>query len=366
MRIATICTVLSRAAILLCISPQMGRAQSTTPRSTFSVGSASAARGTRAYGELAVPAGADASTNIPVVVIHGALPGPTVAFVSGAHGTEYASSVALMRLIERVNPQSLVGTVIIAPLLNVASFEQMTVHTNPVDKKGMNAVYPGNAKGTQSERALAMVAEQIVGPADVIIDLHGGDLDEDLRPYSYWTRTGHVTQDSATRALVMAFGIDHVIVRDLDISNPASTRSLSSFALSRGKYAMVAEAGRSGLVLPDDVEQLVKGSLRVLGALHMTSDRATSMSRATWLGSGSRITADKPGMFFAMVSRDTKVKAGQVIGYTTDYLGRRTGQITAPIAGLVGFIRGVPSMWAGATLANVSPILKSVPAYVRP
>lgn len=346
--------------------PSVVHAQIGAGKAAYTVGSAVATRGTRGYGELVVPAMSDAGTTIPVAVLHGALPGPTVAFVSGAHGTEYASVVALTRLIERINPQTLAGTVVIVPLLNVASFEQMAVHTNPVDKKGMNSVYPGNAKGTQSERALAMVAEQIVAPADVVVDLHGGDLDEDLRPYSYWTRTGNATLDSASRTLIMAFGVDHVIVRDIDLSNAASTRSLGAYAMSRGKTAIVAEAGRSGLVLADDVELLLRGCVRVLGSMHMTSDRPSPMGKATWMGSPVRVGADKPGIFFADVSRDTKVKAGQVIGHMTDYLGRRTMQVTAPVEGIVGFIRGVPSVWAGATLANISPLLKEPGPYVKP
>ena len=36
---------------------------------------------------------------------------------------------------------------------------------------------------------------------------------------------------------------------------------------------MVAEAGRSGLVLSEDVEALIEGSLNVLGALQMTPAR---------------------------------------------------------------------------------------------
>src|SRR5204863_9096406 len=128
-----------------------------------------------------VPAGSDVATTLPVAVIRGAKPGQTVAFIAGSHGTEYASTVALTRLISRIDPKTLTGSVIVAPLLNVASFEQMTVHLNPIDKKGMNAGYPGNKDGTQTDRALAMVAAQIVAPADVVVDLHGGDLDEDLR-----------------------------------------------------------------------------------------------------------------------------------------------------------------------------------------
>ena len=67
-------------------------------------------------------------------------------------------------------------------------------------------------------------------PADVVVDLHGGDLDEDLRPYSYWFRGGKPAQDSAGLKLVMAFGLDHVIVSDVNAeTNPG--RSLSTQAL---------------------------------------------------------------------------------------------------------------------------------------
>src|SRR5947207_14381909 len=73
-------------------------------RATFSVGTASAARGQKAYGVLKVPAGSDPATDIGVVVINGAKPGPALAIVSGAHGTEYASIIAVETLMEAVEP----------------------------------------------------------------------------------------------------------------------------------------------------------------------------------------------------------------------------------------------------------------------
>jgi hypothetical protein len=336
------------------------------PHPTMTVGTAVAKRGEVAYGEIRVPAGADAATTIGVAVVHGARPGKVVLFLAGSHGTEYASVVALTRFIGRVNPASLTGTVVVIPLLNVPSFEQMTVHVNPIDRKGMNAGYPGNAAGTQTERALALVTAQAVDPADVVIDLHGGDLDEDLRPYSYWIRTGVAAQDDASHTLALAFGLDHIILRDIDATNPASARSLSGYGLSRGKTVLVAEAGRSGLVLDADVNALVDGSLNVLGSLKMIARPVTPVAKPVFVEGGSRVAADKAGLFTATVARDTIVKAGDVVGYTTDYVGRRTGDVKAPVAGLVTFIRGVPSMAPGATLVNISPVLTAPPPYKKP
>src|SRR6185503_10512476 len=148
-------------------------------------------RGQKAFGTIEVPAGSDAATSIPVIVAHGARPGPVLAIVSGAHGTEYASIIAVERLIGAIDPATLAGTVILVPLVNRASFDQKVVHVNPVDGKSMNRFYPGRSDGSQTERASYLITKEVVERCDHLIDLHGGDLDESLRPYSYWTRTGN-------------------------------------------------------------------------------------------------------------------------------------------------------------------------------
>jgi len=334
---------------------------------TFTVGTATAQRGMTATGTIPVPAGSDSALAIPVAVIHGARPGPVVAFVAGSHGTEYSSIVALQRLIPRIDAKTLSGTVIVVPIINIASFQQMTPHLNPIDRKSMNGNYPGDPNGTQSQRALALMTSQVVVPADVVVDLHGGDLDENLRPYSYWFRGGQAAQDSAGLKLALAFGLDHIIVTDVNPAAPNAGRSLSSQALVRGKTVLVAEAGRSGVVAPSDITALVDGSLNVLGELKMLQRQAHRVVNPIWLdGSSPRIVADSTSFFFASVDRDVRVKKGQVLGYTTDLLGRKIGDVVAPIDGLVTFIRGVPSAWKGATLATVLPVITSPQPWKAP
>ena len=333
---------------------------------TFSVGTAGAPRGQTAYGAIDVPAASDAGTTMPVAVVNGARPGPVLALVAGSHGTEYASIVALQRLLPRLDARQIAGTIIVAPLVNAASFREMTVHLNPVDKKSANRLYPGNRQGTQTERALALMAEQVVQPAQIVVDLHGGDLDEELRPYSYWFRGGNAVQDSASRTLVLAFGLDHIIVQDVNLDNPGSRGSLSGYTLSLGKTAIVAEAGRSGTVLDQDVSALVEGVLNVMGALHMIDRPVKPVEHPVWLDGGARVAAEGDGMFFATVMRGSYVSEGMTVGTLTDFLGRTTAEVRAPASGVVTFIRGVPSIWAGATLVNVGRVLPTPPPYRKP
>jgi predicted deacylase len=88
-------------------------------RASFTLGTATAASGQSATGFLHVPAGVDAATDIPVIVVNGAKSGPVLALVSGAHGTEYASIIALEKLIPALDPAELSGTVVLLPLVNI-------------------------------------------------------------------------------------------------------------------------------------------------------------------------------------------------------------------------------------------------------
>ena len=93
---------------ILALLPFLASAQ----QRPFHVGTASAAPGEKATGYLEVPAGVDAGTNIPVVVVNGAQPGPVLALVTGAHGTEYVSVIAVEKLIVDLDPAKISGTVI--------------------------------------------------------------------------------------------------------------------------------------------------------------------------------------------------------------------------------------------------------------
>src|SRR5258708_18420398 len=136
----------------------------------FSVAPASAAPGEKSIGTLEVPAGVDAATSIPVVVVNGVKPGKVLALVSGAHGTEYVSIIAIEKLIAALDPAQVTVTVILVPLINIQTFEPKVPHVNPVDNKSMNRFYPGKPDGTQTDPALYLITKEIVDRCDYLID----------------------------------------------------------------------------------------------------------------------------------------------------------------------------------------------------
>ena len=342
-------------AALLC---SIGFSTAAQDRKTFTVGTATAARGQKATGTIEVPAGVDAALSIPVALFHGAKPGPVLAIVAGSHGTEYTSIIALEKLIATLNPAEISGTVIVVPLINIQSFEQKVPHLNPVDKKSMNRWYPGKMDGTQTDRASYLITKQVVDQCDHLIDLHGGDLDESLRSYSYWTKTGNEKQDEISREMVLAFGLDHIIISADRPKDPQASRYLENTASTRGKPSITAEAGYAGTVETDDLNALVNGSLNVMHYLKMLPGAPVIVEHPVWIEKVVTLASEQTGIFYPSVKRGTYVEQGMKVGYVTDYLGKVTFDARAPVAGIVLYVCAVPSMTKGATIANIGVVAR--------
>jgi predicted deacylase len=324
----------------------------------FTVGTATAAPGQKAYGTIEVPAGVDAALSIPVFVAHGAKAGPVLALVSGAHGTEYASIIALEKVIERIDPAALSGTLIVVPLLNINSFEKKVPHVNPIDNKSMNRFYPGNMSGTQTERALFMMTKEVVDRSNYLIDLHGGDLDESLRPYSYWSPHDNAEQDRISREMVLAFGLDHIIISADRPKDPAASRYLDNTAALRGKPSITVEAGYAGTTDTDDIEVLANGCFNVMRYLKMLPGTVVPVASPVWIEKVETVASDQNGIFYPLVKRGSYVQQGMKIGYVTDYLGRPLFDARANASGIVLYICAVPTMTKGATIANIGVVAK--------
>jgi predicted deacylase len=261
----------------------------------------------------------------------------------------------LEKMAQTADPASLSGTLIIVPLINLASFAEKVPHLNPVDGKSMNRLYPGKSDGTQTERALWAIGKQVVEKCDYLIDLHGGDLDENLRQYSYWPKTGKEQLDAASRGMVLAFGLDHIIVQDSQGPAPA-TMSIGRFSVEKGKPTVIAEAGHAGTTDAGDVEALVRGCTNVMRYLKMLTGSVAPVEHPLWIGHITVVASENDGVFYPVVTPEAYVQQGMTLGYVTDVFGEKLADVKSPVAGVIIYVCSVPSMKKGNPVAYVGEI----------
>lgn len=320
----------------------------------LTIGRITAAPGARASGFLDVAAGIDEATRIPITIIRGARPGPTLALIGGTHGSEVAPIVALQRVRAMVNPAELRGTLLIVHVANMPSFLGRTIYYSPVDRKNLNRMYPGNANGTVSERIAHLITTEIIERADYLIDMHSGDGNESLRPYLYWNKLGvDARVDSLARELALAWGATHVIVdttRTRDLQKSIYTQNTAHL---RGKPSLTTETGYLGLPEHEMVEQNVDGAFRLLRHLGMLPG---SVPKATpvWLGRYEVLTSPETGVWHHEVQRGHTVAEGAIIGRLTDFFGDEIAVIRAPFDGEIMYVVGTPAMSKGEPVAMVA------------
>jgi len=333
----------------------------------LTVGTATARPGQRATGFIQVPAGVDAASSIPVIVINGATAGPKLALVAGSHGTEYASIVALAKLAQSIDASGLSGALIIVPLVNSASFLQKVPHLNPIDNKNMNRLYPGKPDGTLTERVSWAIGTQVVESCDYLIDLHGGDLDENLRQYTYWADTGNQRLDTISKGMVLAFGFDHIVIQRPRSNAPrpaGATSAITRFAQDKGKPSVTAEAGHAGTTNVEDVEPLIRGCRNVMRHLKMLPGPVTPVEHPLWIARYTTVVSEQEGIFYPLAVPEAYVQKGTAIGYVTNYFGEKVWTVTSPVAGVVLYICAVPSMKKGDNISYIGEIAESVESVV--
>jgi len=326
----------------------------------LSVGGVSAGPGETASGWLVVPDGVDPGTRIPVSVVHGARPGKVLALVAGTHGYEYTSIVALQRLLPQLDPKRMTGSVILVHMANPLTFYGRRIYYGP-DGKNLNRVYPGKADGTVSDRIAYALTREVIDKATHLADLHCGDGNESLRPYSYWQVSGNREVDEASRQLVLAFGLDHVVVDRDRPKDPAASSYTSNTAILRGKPALTAESGGMGLTDEPSVRAQEAGALSLVAFLGIMDAPSIRVEHPVWYDRSEVLRATATGIWHPTVEKMQMVAAGALLGRLTDPFGKVLQEVRAPFAGEVLYVVGTPPVSEGEPLGFVGHIAEAEP-----
>jgi hypothetical protein len=228
------------------------------------------------------------------------------------------------------------------------------VYYSPADGKNLNRVYPGKADGTVSERIAHAITREIIERADYLVDMHAGDGNESLRPYTYWDKTGldhHV--DSIAREMALAWGNDHIVVDTTRPRDPTASVYTQNTAHLRGKPALTTESGSLGL--PDEAMILrnVQGVYRLLRYLRMLPGDVELVEHPLWIERTEVVRSPATGVWHPVVERGHTVARGTALGYLTDFFGERVADLRSPLDGVVLYVVGTPAMSEGEPVAMV-------------
>ncbi len=326
----------------------------TAQQAPLVVGGLTARAGEAVSGFIEVPAGVDSATRIPVTLVRGRESGPVLALIAGTHGSEVAPIIALQRVRQQLDPARLRGTVILVHVANLPSFLGRTVYYSPVDRKNLNRVYPGRADGTVSERIAWAITREVIERADYVVDMHAGDGNESLRPYTYWMPLGLDRRvDSLAREMALAWGHDHIVIDSTRAPNPAASIYTSNTAMTRGRPAITTETGYLGLPVEEMVQRNVTGVFRLLRWLRMWPGDPELVTTPVWIARTEVLRSPVTGVWHAQVERGLTVARGALLGYVTDFFGGSRVEIRAPFAGEVLYVVGTPAMNAGEPVAMV-------------
>jgi uncharacterized protein len=247
-------------------------------------------------------------------------------------GTE-SSIEATLRLQRALDPDSLRGRVSIIPIVNLPAIPSRSQYVCLLDGKNINFSFPGKANGTFSETVAYALLEDWAKDADCFIDLHGGDLCENVSHFTVCQTIGDEAFDRRNLELAQCFDAD--IIAKLDpsfLDQPA--RSCTGRARRR-QHAAFAEAGRIGFIEERNVAFHFAGVMRVANLLGMMEDAPPKRQTAQVITRYLWVPAPADGIYRYAVEPAEKVSKGALLATVEDVYGETIGEVTAPADGLV-------------------------------
>lgn len=291
---------------------------------------------------------------IPIAVIKGKQKGPTFTLISGVHGFEYPPIIAAQELIQEIEPDSLLGTLIIIPISNPNSFYSRTPFLNPKDKLNLNRVFPGDNKGSITERIANYITEVVIANSDVFVDIHGGDANEDLLPFvCYYDNESKPKQTQIIQRLAEGSGFSYVVSYPYTLKDDQPAKYAFKQAVQDGKVALSIESGKLGNVQKEAVQQIKKGVYNMLAEMEMYKQVAQEKKEFVRLSRQAYIKSNYRGVFYSKYAAGDKVSQGDIIGYIKNEFGDELEEVVSKNSGIILYKIGTPPVNKGETVMCV-------------
>ncbi len=311
---------------------------------SITVGTATAAPGAMVRGAIPVTrlAGGGA-LEIPVILIHGARPGPCLWIDAAIHGDEPEGTLTCQELARTISPDELAGALVLVPAMNVPAYEAGQ-RGNPLDtfSYDMNRIYPGRADGYLTERIAWAHAQWLTRVADFEIAIHSGGA------HSYLAETIFIHEDPMSDELARAMGRGWEIV----LSALSPKGNPMAVMLEAGKTGITVELGGRSATGPAEMQRvvatLVEAMRNVLRHYGMLAGEAHTPSMR-WKGVQEALLAPASGLFLPAdgVACKQPMRQGEPIARIVNLWGDTVAEFAAPADGQIFGLRVLANVTTG-------------------
>ncbi len=310
-------------------------------RQPFVIGGLSVEPGERRLVDLPVSKLSNhAPVSLPVQVLHGLQPGPTMFVCAAIHGDELNGVEIIRRLLRTLDPESINGTLLCVPVVNVYGFISRSRYLP--DRRDLNRSFPGSPTGSLAARLAHLFLTEIVKRSQIGIDLHTAPIHRVNLPQIRCV----FHKRPRCRDLAIAFGADVML------ESPELPGSLREAARAAGVDVLSYERGEGlrfdefairagvdgiiGVMLQMDMLETVEGVEIPVG-----EQRTPMMVNAS-----SWVRAPEGGVFRTAKRVGDAVTVGEVLGHVANpyedhavevHSGRRgiiIGRTTLPIVNM--------------------------------
>jgi predicted deacylase len=287
----------------------------------------------------------------PFVVARGPEDGPAIALLSGVHAGEYPPIAANIRFMRELDPAQLRGTIVSIPIVDPPAFYARGAFLCPIDGKNPNRCFPGTPTGTFSDVLAHAIFSNIIARATHLIDLHCGDVYEDLAPFTICRGAGNPEVDRVALGMAKSFGLPYVVATQPTGAPHSGTTSAASAAA--GIPAITTEAGGRGLLTEPETRMQLRGIANVLRYLGALDGEPELTPNQCVFSASNGFHTPAEGMWLPEVGLTDEVTAGQRIGRIENLYGDVIAEIQAPVSGMILYLTSSPAVREGGLLGSI-------------
>ena len=281
---------------------------------------------------------------LPVSIVNGAEPGPTLFLTAATHGDELNGIEVVREVALDWDHSGLHGTLILLPILNVPGFLAQERYL-PIYDRDLNRSFPGDPEGTSAKRMATTIFQNFIEPADMGIDFHTSTRGR--------TNMLHVRGDMENEAvarLAKAFG-SHVI-----IDSSGSDGTLRREATESGAQTITIEMGEAHRFQRGLIDRALDGVASVLAEFEMHPDEPVHWPGwRTVIDAGEKtwLRAESGGLVEMHADRGDIVRADELIATISNPFKTERTKVTSPFTGLLVGVLENPVVYPGNPLCHL-------------